>query len=193
MMTWLEIVKTVGTIALLVAVCIYAWATILNGRTFKIMTAAFNDMIRAFNGQANTLADVHSWTVPPEQWAGVVELHRQMTDMGSELGDYLIYCHNHSGYWAATNQGYTPIRDEARRFSAAEGLILVLDRARNSDPFDCYVLIRVGKPEQGSAELDAVTESAECPYCGNTFYAPLHHDPLKKHFDYCPERPNAEN
>lgn len=32
-------------------------------------------------------------------------------------------------------------------------------------------------------------EEAQCPYCGQTFYAPPLHDPLKRHFDYCPNRP----
>ncbi len=28
-------------------------------------------------------------------------------------------------------------------------------------------------------------ESAECPYCGRTFYALPGHDPLKHHIEYC--------
>lgn len=34
--------------------------------------------------------------------------------------------------------------------------------------------------------------SEECPYCHETFFAPPGHDPLKKHFDYCPEKGNDE-
>lgn len=31
----------------------------------------------------------------------------------------------------------------------------------------------------------ADAESAVCPNCHETFYAPRNHDPLKRHMDYC--------
>ena len=37
----------------------------------------------------------------------------------------------------------------------------------------------------------APCESAECPYCGQTFYALPLHDPLKQHIDYCDKNPEA--
>lgn len=177
-MTWLEIVRTGTTILLFVGIAFLGWAMFLHVKTFKLQSSAFDSMVRAFTEQNRTVADVHSWTVPPEEWAAVIELHRQIREMGSELRNYLIYCHSHAGYVRYDNQGYTPIRDEARHYTAAEGLILVLDRSRNSDPFDCYVLVAVGKQEL-----------AECPYCRQAFYAPEHHDPLRKHAEYCESWP----
>lgn len=34
--------------------------------------------------------------------------------------------------------------------------------------------------------------SAECPYCHQTFYALPLHDPLRKHCDYCEDAPENE-
>ena len=33
-------------------------------------------------------------------------------------------------------------------------------------------------------------ESAKCPYCAETFYAPPLHDPIRKHVDYCEKNPD---
>lgn len=35
-------------------------------------------------------------------------------------------------------------------------------------------------------------ESAVCPYCHDTWYAPPKHDPLKHHIDYCPQNPSSD-
>ena len=35
--------------------------------------------------------------------------------------------------------------------------------------------------------------SAECPWCKETFFAPPLCDPLRKHWDYCPQRPADED
>lgn len=45
-------------------------------------------------------------------------------------------------------------------------------------------LIPEYRPEEEKAK-----ESADCPYCGQTFYALPLHDPLKHHVDYCEARP----
>lgn len=42
------------------------------------------------------------------------------------------------------------------------------------------------------AENQCVREepnSADCPYCGVTLYALPNHDPLKRHLDFCEQRP----
>lgn len=35
-------------------------------------------------------------------------------------------------------------------------------------------------------------ESAVCPFCRDTIYAPPRQDPLKHHIDYCPANPNSD-
>lgn len=35
-------------------------------------------------------------------------------------------------------------------------------------------------------------ESAVCPFCRDTMYAPPRQDPLKHHIDYCPSNPNSD-
>jgi hypothetical protein len=35
--------------------------------------------------------------------------------------------------------------------------------------------------------------AARCPYCGETFYAPPLHDPIRKHVDYCEKRPEPDD
>lgn len=146
---WLTFVLDLLYIFAIVALTWFLFAWVKVGRQNLITT---ENMITAFVGtqeshryQQTALENLVTWTVPPEEWAGVIELHQQLRALGSELGDYLIWCHNHSGYWEAYDQGYTPDRKQAKRFTAQEGLILVLDRARNSNPHDCYTLIRVAK------------------------------------------------
>lgn len=148
-MIWLDwITKIVSAVALLAISGLVAFNMVLGYRNQQIlgnMITAFVGTQESFRYQQTALENLVTWTVPPEEWAGVIELHQQLRANGSELGDYLIYCNMHSGYWRANDQGYTPDRKEAKRFTAHEGLILVLDRARNSDPYDCYTLVRVGK------------------------------------------------
>lgn len=35
--------------------------------------------------------------------------------------------------------------------------------------------------------------SEACPYCGQVFYAPPGHDPIRKHVDFCEARPDPED
>lgn len=143
---------TVSQLVLVIAVTVWSMATLKGLKVTENMITAFNDMdaafkhmVEAFDSQQDSLEKVVEWTVPPEEWADTIELRNHLIANGSQLGDYLIYCQKNGGFWALGDDGYTPDKKRAKRFSAAEGLLLVLDRARNGDPYDCYTLIRVGK------------------------------------------------
>jgi hypothetical protein len=81
---------------------------------------------------------------PPDS---VAKLYDQMRSVGSELRDYLIWHTGYASWYKSSDHGYTKVIDEAKRFTATEALMLVLDRARNADPHDVYALVGVGKQD----------------------------------------------
>ena len=111
------------------------------------MRQAFDNMMAAFTHQEKAADNLAEWVVPPDQWAEVIELQKTFQGLGSEVRDYVIYCAKHGAYWAKSDNGYAKHVVDAKRFSAYEGSLIVLDRARNGDPIDCYTLVAVGKPE----------------------------------------------
>lgn len=157
-MTYSEVVALVQSIALILlcgTIGLSVWVLFRETKTMGAMTEnfmtqqlSFADMQTAFREQQRTLADLISWTVPSDEWAEVIELHQTVKERGGEKLDYLVYCAENGGFWATGDHGYTKFAVDAKRFSAYEGLLVVLDRARNGDPHDCFTLVAVGKPEE---------------------------------------------
>lgn len=113
---------------------------------FDYMNDAFQNMQKTLTHQQADLNNVVSWTIPSEEWRDVIELHQQIwTFNGQGKLSYVIYCQQNGGFWKVGDHGYTQDVSEAKRFTAAEGLILVLDRSRNGVPADCYTLVAVPK------------------------------------------------
>lgn len=126
-----------------------AWHGVMSLRAAQTtgnMIVAHDKMRKAFDFHAEATDLLRGWVVPPAEWAEVIELHQSLRDLGADHRDYLIYCARNGGYWAQGDWGYTNEADKAKRFTAAEGLLLVLDRSRNGDPDDCYTLVAIGKP-----------------------------------------------
>lgn len=173
----LKVLQLIATIALGAAVGYWAAGAIRQTKAHKNMITAFDGMGDAFDSmmgtfthQQHSLQDLIEWTVPPEEWGEVISLHRAIRDKGSERCDYLIYCVRHNGFVNMRSQGYTLAHHEAKRFTAAEGLMLVLDRARNGDPEDCYTLVAVPKETSGHV---AVSDTAcSCGWEVDGFTAP---------------------
>lgn len=145
-----RILSVVALVLLGVGVAYQSILAVKHQKTLFKMITAFDSMAEALTYQQEALDNVISWTVPPGQWAGVVELHSTMRELGSELRDYLIWSVGREAWFKSTEDGYTKITSEAKRFTAPEALLLVLDRSRNADPYDAYALVGVGRyePEQ---------------------------------------------
>lgn len=165
-MSWTLLLSIAATVAaqLLVA-CAIAYSTLLHRKriqaetdratldtnmitAFNFMNDAFTSMHSTFANQQKALDNVVSWTVPPEEWSAVIELHHQIAELnGRGRLEYVLHCNQNGGYWRIGDHGYTPDVAYAKRFSPGAALLLVLDRARNASPNDCYTLVAVAKQE----------------------------------------------
>lgn len=140
---------SVAVVIFLLALAFHQSLTAM-GKTIEAhdeMRDSFDNMAETLLHQKEALDDLAAWVVPPDQWAEVIELQKTFRDLGSDVRDYVIYCTKH-GFWDKNDNGYATYLVDAKRFTAYEGTLIVLDRARNGDPHDCYTLVAVGKPEE---------------------------------------------